>query len=141
MALQHLGQPLCLLPPTRRADILRNDVFKPFFDVFPERFQNKTNGVTPRRWLAFCNPALRDLITETLGSDAWINDLDRLQARRGLCGAGAWGAVLTQPPGPPPPLLPPPPLALPTGAAQVCGRELVPGQVARGQGPGQAARH
>ena len=72
----------CTFPrATHAAEILRNDVFKPFYDVFPERFQNKTNGVTPRRWLAFCNPGLRDLITETLGNDAWINDLDRLQVR------------------------------------------------------------
>lgn len=62
------------------SDILRHDVFKPFFEMWPEKFQNKTNGVTPRRWLAFCNPPLRDLITSTLGSDAWINDLSRLRA-------------------------------------------------------------
>lgn len=37
--------------------------------LFPEKFQNKTNGVTPRRWLAFCNPGLSALITKTLGSD------------------------------------------------------------------------
>jgi hypothetical protein len=42
------------------------------------KFQNKTNGVTQRRWLAFCNPPLRNLITKTLGSDAWITDLDQL---------------------------------------------------------------
>ena len=61
------------------SDILRHDVFRPFYELFPERFQNKTNGVTPRRWLAFCNPPLRDLITFTLGTDAWINDLGRLR--------------------------------------------------------------
>lgn len=43
-----------------------------------DKFQNKTNGVTQRRWLAFCNPPLRNLITKTLGSDAWITDLDQL---------------------------------------------------------------
>ena len=42
------------------------------------KFQNKTNGVTQRRWLAFCNPPLRNLITKVLGSDAWITDLDQL---------------------------------------------------------------
>ena len=42
--------------------------------------QNKTNGVTQRRWLAFCNPPLRDLITAKLGSDAWIRDLYKLKA-------------------------------------------------------------
>lgn len=46
-----------------------------------EKFQNKTNGVTQRRWLAFCNPPLRRLITETLGNDEWITDLDRLTVR------------------------------------------------------------
>lgn len=61
------------------SDILRHDVFRPFFELYPERFQNKTNGVTPRRWLAFCNPPLRDLITDTLGTDAWINDLGLLR--------------------------------------------------------------
>jgi starch phosphorylase len=40
-----------------------------FYKLFPEKFQNKTNGVTPRRWLAFCNPELAALITEKLGSD------------------------------------------------------------------------
>lgn len=45
------------------------------------KFQNKTNGVTQRRWLAFCNPPLRNLITKTLGSDAWITDLDQLVVR------------------------------------------------------------
>ena len=64
------------------SDILRHDVFNAFYQVFPEKFQNKTNGVTPRRWLAFCNPGLRDLLTETLGSDSWINNLDELSALR-----------------------------------------------------------
>ena len=64
------------------SEILKHDVFKSFYEVFPEKFQNKTNGVTPRRWLAFCNPLLRDLITETLGSDDWINDLDGLTELR-----------------------------------------------------------
>jgi Carbohydrate phosphorylase len=50
-----------------------------FVKIFPEKFQNKTNGVTPRRWLAFCNPELSALITETLGSDAWMKELDLLQ--------------------------------------------------------------
>ena len=61
------------------SDIIRNTIFKDFADLWPEKFQNKTNGVTPRRWLAFCNPPLRSLITDTLGTDAWINDLDLLK--------------------------------------------------------------
>jgi starch phosphorylase len=62
------------------ADILKEDVFGAFYGIFPDKFQNKTNGVTPRRWLAFCNPPLRQLITETLGSERWINDLNQLKA-------------------------------------------------------------
>lgn len=62
------------------SEIIRNTIFKDFADLWPEKFQNKTNGVTPRRWLAFCNPPLRQLITDTLGTDAWINDLDLLKA-------------------------------------------------------------
>ena len=69
------------------SDILKHDVFAPFYDIFPEKFGNKTNGVTPRRWLAFCNPPLRALISETLGgSERWINDTDQLK----VCGVGVW---------------------------------------------------
>jgi hypothetical protein len=53
-----------------------------FYEVWPEKFQNKTNGVTQRRWLAVCNPPLRALITESLGTDAWITDLDLLTGLR-----------------------------------------------------------
>lgn len=62
--------------------IIRDSVFADFYDLWPEKFQNKTNGVTPRRWLAFCNPPLRQLITDTLGTDAWINELGMLQVKR-----------------------------------------------------------
>lgn len=64
------------------SDILKHDVFNAFYDIWPEKFQNKTNGVTPRRWLAFCNPPLRDLITSTLGSERWISHLDDLSQLR-----------------------------------------------------------
>eukprot|EP00878_Enallax_costatus_P000865 GHUV01000991.1.p1 GENE.GHUV01000991.1~~GHUV01000991.1.p1 ORF type:complete len:874 (+),score=316.12 GHUV01000991.1:204-2825(+) len=63
-------------------EIVKADIFNDFYKLFPEKFQNKTNGVTQRRWLAFCNPPLRRLITETLGSDEWITDLDRLTGLR-----------------------------------------------------------
>jgi starch phosphorylase len=56
------------------SEIVKADIFNDFYKLFPEKFQNKTNGVTPRRWLAFCNPALSALITKTLGSDNWITD-------------------------------------------------------------------
>ena len=60
------------------SELIKVTVLKDFYDFFPEKFQNKTNGVTQRRWLAFCNPKLRDLITETLGSEEWIGDLPQL---------------------------------------------------------------
>ena len=61
------------------SEIIKTDIFQDFVKVFPEKFQNKTNGVTPRRWLANCNPELAALITATLGSDDWIKNLDLLQ--------------------------------------------------------------
>ena len=64
------------------SEIIKDTIFRDFAQLWPQKFQNKTNGVTPRRWLAFCNPGLRDLITRTLGSDTWINDLTMLQVRR-----------------------------------------------------------
>ncbi len=60
-------------------DLLRRDVLTDFAAMFPERFNNKTNGVTPRRWLAWCNPRLARLITSRIGA-GWETDLDRLQA-------------------------------------------------------------
>lgn len=53
------------------SEIVKNEIFNDFYELFPAKFQNKTNGVTPRRWLAWCNPELSALITSTLGSDAW----------------------------------------------------------------------
>lgn len=46
------------------SEILKTDLFKDFYEMFPERFQNKTNGITPRRWLLLCNPSLSDVIAE-----------------------------------------------------------------------------
>ena len=56
------------------SEIIKEDIFPQFVDIFPEKFQNKTNGVTLRRWLAYCNPELASLITEALGTDEWIRD-------------------------------------------------------------------
>jgi glycogen phosphorylase len=67
------------------SEIIKDTIFREFHDLWPEKFQNKTNGVTPRRWLAMCNPPLRALITETLGSDAWITNLDMLQVQAEHC--------------------------------------------------------
>jgi starch phosphorylase len=58
--------------------ILKNELFKEFDQIFPDRFQNVTNGVTPRRWLCQANPSLRELITATIGPD-WICDLEQLE--------------------------------------------------------------
>lgn len=60
-------------------DILESDVLKDWYDLYPEKFQNKTNGITQRRWLLLCNRELSSLITELLGSDEWITELDRLK--------------------------------------------------------------
>ena len=62
-------------------DILRTSTFAELNDLYPGRINNKTNGITPRRWLFKCNPALATLITEAIG-EAWIRDLDELQALR-----------------------------------------------------------
>src|SRR5262249_8573021 len=59
------------------SQLLRKTTVKDLAEVFPERFNNKTNGVTPRRWLLSANPALAKAITETIG-DGWITDLTRL---------------------------------------------------------------
>ena len=60
-------------------DILRNDVLKDWYELYPEKFQNKTNGITQRRWLLLCNRELSALITELLGSEEWVTDLDKLK--------------------------------------------------------------
>ena len=51
------------------SQILKDDCFKNWFEVYPERFQNKTNGITPRRWIGLCNPELTDMIREKVGGD------------------------------------------------------------------------
>jgi len=60
-------------------EILKNSVLSAFYSVFPEKFQNKTNGITQRRWLLFSNPALSRLITELLGNTGWVKDLSELK--------------------------------------------------------------
>ncbi len=59
--------------------ILKDDVLKDWYKLYPERFQNKTNGITQRRWLALCNKELSGLITELLGDDGWVTNLDKLR--------------------------------------------------------------
>ena len=62
---------------TLHSKLLSTGLFRDFHELWPRKFNNKTNGVTPRRWLAMCNPGLRDLISETIGSD-WIRNLEAL---------------------------------------------------------------
>ncbi|MBV8672503.1 MAG: glycogen/starch/alpha-glucan phosphorylase [Acidobacteriaceae bacterium] len=59
-------------------ELLRKVTVKDLAEMFPGRFNNKTNGVTPRRWLLLCNPALSNAITEAIG-DGWITDLSELR--------------------------------------------------------------
>ncbi|MFH1023531.1 MAG: glycogen/starch/alpha-glucan phosphorylase [Planctomycetota bacterium] len=59
------------------SELLGKRLLPDFHHFFPKRFNNKTNGITPRRWLALCNPGLSRLITERIG-DGWITDLDKL---------------------------------------------------------------
>src|SRR6185437_11742299 len=60
------------------SDLLRTRVVADFVDLFPDRFNNKTNGVTPRRWLLLANRELAHLITEAIG-DTWVTDLTQLR--------------------------------------------------------------
>ena len=59
-------------------EILKRDLLKEWYEVYPERFLNKTNGITQRRWLGLCNPELSELITDKVGSDEWLVDLSKL---------------------------------------------------------------
>ena len=60
------------------SEILKNDLFKDWYRYYPERFQNKTNGITPRRWLGLCNPELCGLIESKVGT-GFLTDLDKLE--------------------------------------------------------------
>ena len=59
--------------------ILKDTVLADWYKIFPERFQNKTNGITQRRWLGLCNRELSDFITELLGDDEWLTNLSELK--------------------------------------------------------------
>ena len=58
-------------------EILKNDVLKEWYWVYPERFQNKTNGITQRRWLGLCNPELAAFITDRIGA-GWLKDMSKM---------------------------------------------------------------
>lgn len=65
------------------SELIKQTIFKDFVTFFgPDKFQNKTNGITPRRWLHQANPELSSLISEKLGGDEWLKDLDQLQNLR-----------------------------------------------------------
>lgn len=71
------------------SDLLVQTIFKDFASLWPERFTNMTNGVTPRRWLAQANPALSELLDRTLGH-GWRLDLDRLKALHKVKGSAGF---------------------------------------------------
>src|ERR1700722_7130198 len=73
------------------SDLLRKTTVRDLAEVFPERFNNKTNGVTPRRWLRLANPSLAQTISAAIG-DSWISDLDQLQKLRPLVNDAAFGS-------------------------------------------------
>ena len=77
-------------------EILKNQTFRDFHELFPGRFQNKTNGITPRRWLLKSNPELAALITETIG-EKWVTNLDELAKLKGFSGDASfrdrWAAI------------------------------------------------
>ena len=60
------------------SQILKDSLFKDFYEMFPEKFHNVTNGITPRRWLLKANPSLAQLITENIGEE-WVTDLAQLK--------------------------------------------------------------
>lgn len=65
-------------------ELLKNSVLSDFYRIMPEKFSNKTNGVTPRRFMLQYNPALSGLITETLGDDKWVRHLEELRGLEGF---------------------------------------------------------
>jgi starch phosphorylase len=66
-----------------RSQLLRTVTVKDLAEMFPERFSNKTNGVTPRRWLLMSNPALSRMISDAIG-DGWMTDLRQLKKLKPL---------------------------------------------------------
>ena len=73
--------------------ILKESLFKDFYELWPEKFLNVTNGITPRRWLLKANPALAELITESIGEN-WITHLDELKKLEKFTGDKAFLARL-----------------------------------------------
>ncbi|BFG26578.1 hypothetical protein CerSpe_128520 [Prunus speciosa] len=64
------------------SEIVKDEVFNSFFKLWPKKFQNKTNGVTPRRWIRFCNPDLSKIITKWIGTEDWVLNTENLAELR-----------------------------------------------------------
>ncbi|XP_057491299.1 alpha-1,4 glucan phosphorylase L isozyme, chloroplastic/amyloplastic-like [Actinidia eriantha] len=64
------------------SEIVKEEVFNDFYKMWPEKFQNKTNGVTPRRWIRFCNPDLSNIITKWIGTEDWVLHTEKLAELR-----------------------------------------------------------
>ncbi|XP_052196352.1 alpha-1,4 glucan phosphorylase L-1 isozyme, chloroplastic/amyloplastic isoform X1 [Diospyros lotus] len=62
--------------------IVKDEVFNEFYELWPEKFQNKTNGVTTRRWIRFCNPDLSNIITKWTGTEDWVLQTEKLAELR-----------------------------------------------------------
>ncbi|XP_044468172.1 alpha-1,4 glucan phosphorylase L isozyme, chloroplastic/amyloplastic [Mangifera indica] len=60
------------------SEIVKNEVFNEFYKLWPDKFQNKTNGVTPRRWMLFCNPDLSKIISKWIGTEDWVTKTEKL---------------------------------------------------------------
>ena len=73
------------------SELLKSDVLKDFYEMWPWKFSNKTNGVTPRRWMVLCNPRLSALISEHIG-DGWVKDLSQLKRLEPLAEDAAFRA-------------------------------------------------
>lgn len=71
------------------SDILKKELFRDFYEMYPEKFNNKTNGITQRRWLKKSNPGLAGLISNAIG-DGWVTDLDQLRRLRPLADDAAF---------------------------------------------------
>uniref|UniRef100_A0A914W1B7 Alpha-1,4 glucan phosphorylase n=1 Tax=Plectus sambesii TaxID=2011161 RepID=A0A914W1B7_9BILA len=77
------------------SDLLQKHTFKDFFEMWPEKFQNKTNGITPRRWLLLSNPSLADLICDKIG-EGWVTKLDELAELKTLANDQTFLDALTR---------------------------------------------
>ena len=74
------------------SELLKQDVLADFHALWPEKFSNKTNGVTPRRWMLLSNPKLAQLLSDTIG-ESWVKDLDRLHGLETFAGDAGFRAA------------------------------------------------